>query len=146
MSPAATCSTSSQLAPDDVIRLHRLGLSLDFFATYSIVLALIFALGYWLVAAFLFWRKSDDRMALLAAVTLSTFPLAFNSQFINTLPSPWWLLAHGISLLGSLCIILFFYVFPDGHFVPRWTRWVMVLSLAYWVFNVFFPVAPFNPF
>jgi hypothetical protein len=37
-------------------------------------------------------------------------------------------------------------VFPGGHFVPRWTRWVMVPSLAYWVFDVFFPVAPFNPF
>jgi len=123
-----------------------LGLSIDFFATYTIVLAIIFALGYWFVAAFLFWRKSDDRMALLAAVTLGTFPLAFNSEFIHTLPSPWWFLAHCISFLGSLCIVLFFYVFPGGHFVPRWTRWVMVPSLAYWVFDVFFPVAPFNPF
>jgi hypothetical protein len=146
MGTAASCSTSSQLAPDDVIRLHQLGLSIDFFATYTIVLAIIFALGYWFVAAFLFWRKSDDRMTLLAAVTLGTFPLAFNGQFLNTLPSPWWFLAHCISFLGSLCIVLFFYVFPSGHFVPRWTRWVMLPSLAYWVFNVFFPVAPFNPF
>ncbi len=146
MDTAATCSTSSQLAPDDVIRLHQLGLSIDFFATYTIVLAIIFALGYWFVAAFLFWRKSDDRMALLAAVTLGTFPLAFNSEFIHTLPSLWGFLANCISFLGSLCIVLFFYVFPGGHFVPRWTRWVMVPSLAYWVFDVFFPVAPFNPF
>jgi len=123
-----------------------LGLSIDFFATYTIVLAIIFALGYWFVAAFLFWRKSDDRMALLAAVTLGTFPLAFNSEFIHTLPSLWGFLANCISFLGSLCIVLFFYVFPGGHFVPRWTRWVMVPSLAYWVFDVFFPVAPFNPF
>jgi hypothetical protein len=146
MDTAATCSTSSQLAQDDVIRLHQLGLSIDFFATYTIVLAIIFALGYWFVAAFLFWRKSDDRMALLAAVTLGTFPLAFNSEFIHTLPSLWGFLANCISFLGSLCIVLFFYVFPGGHFVPRWTRWVMVPSLAYWVFDVFFPVAPFNPF
>ena len=41
MDTAATCSTSSQLAPDDIIRLHQLGLSLDFFATYTIVLAII---------------------------------------------------------------------------------------------------------
>jgi len=146
MGTAATCSTSSQLAPDDLIRLHKLGLSIDFFATYTIVLAIIFALGYWFVAAFLFWRKSDDRIALLAAVTLGTFPLAFNGQFLNTLSSPWWFLAHCISFLGSVCIVLFFYMFPSGHFVPRWTRWVIVPSLAYWVFDVFFPVAPFNPF
>ena len=60
---AAACSHSGQLTPGDVRRLQDLGLSRDFYATYTIVLVSIFALGYWLVAAFLFWRKSDDRLA-----------------------------------------------------------------------------------
>jgi hypothetical protein len=104
------------------------------------------ALGYWLVAALLFWRTSDNRLALLAAVTLGTFPLAFNDDFIRTLSSPWWLLAHFISFLGTVCIVLFFYVFPSGHFIPRWTRFALVPSLAYLGFTEFFPFAPFNPF
>src|SRR5205085_4314988 len=146
MDTAAACGVSGQLTPGDVRRLHELGLSIDFFATYIIVVTSIFALGYWLVAAFLFWRKSDNRMALFTVVCLGTFPIAFHSGFISILSSPWSFLAHVISVLGDNCIVLFFYVFPTGHFVPRWTRLVLVPTLAYWGFNEFFPFAPFNPF
>jgi hypothetical protein len=137
---------SGQRTPGDVRRLQELGLSIDFFATYIIVVASIFALGYWFVAALLFWRKSDNRMALFTVVCLGTFPIAFNSGFISILSSPWWFLAHVISFLGDICIVLFFYVFPTGHFVPRWTRFILVPTLAYWGFNEFFSFAPFNPF
>jgi hypothetical protein len=85
---AAACITHGQLTPGDVRRLHELGLSRDFYATYTIVIMSISALGYWLVAAFLFWRKSDDRLALLAAVSLALFPMVFNDGLINRLPSP----------------------------------------------------------
>ena len=103
---AATCSASGQLAPDDLQRLQALGLSIDFFATYIIVLTSLFALGYWLVAALLFWRKSDDRLALLAAISLALFPMVFNDSLINRLPAPWWFPAHVLSFFGSLCIAL----------------------------------------
>ncbi len=143
---ATACNAAGQLAPSEVRRLQELGLSRDFFALYIIVLTSILALGYWLVAALLFWRTSDNRLALLAAVTLGTFPLVFNDDFIRTLSSPWWLLAHFISFLSTVCIVLFFYVFPSGHFIPRWTRFALVPSLAYLWFTEFFPFAPFNPF
>ena len=141
----AACTTSGQLTPGDMRRLHELGLSRDFYATYTITLVSISALGYWLVAALLFWRRSGDRLALLAAVSLATFPMVFNPG-INTLPSPWWSLAHVLSFLGSLCLVLFFYVFPSGHFVPRFMRWIAVVALVYWGFGYFLPVASFNPF
>jgi signal transduction histidine kinase len=122
------------------------GLSRDFVGIYIIVRDSLFSLGYWLVAAFLFWRKSNDRMALLAAVTLGIFPIMFNLGFISTLSSPWWFPAFVIRFLGSLCLGLFFYVFPSGHFVPSWMRWVFVAELIYGVFITFFPFAAFNPF
>ncbi len=142
---AAACNGSGQLTPGAVRRLQELGLSIDFYATYTIVIVNIFALGYWLVAAFLFWRKSDDHLALLAAVTLGTFPIVFTPG-VHTLPWPWWFLAHVIIFLGYLFFFLFFYVFPSGHFVPRWTRWVFVFTLIYWGLVYLFPVPSLNPF
>ncbi|HEU0003078.1 MAG TPA: hypothetical protein VFQ36_19350 [Ktedonobacteraceae bacterium] len=142
---AAACATAGQPTPGDVRRLHELGLSLDSYATYIIVTMSIFALGYWLVSALLFWRKSHDRLALLAAVSLGTFPMVFNPGS-NTLPSPWLSLSLVLSALSSLCFVLFGYVFPSGHFVPRWMRWVFVVALLYWGFDAFFPVSSFNPF
>jgi signal transduction histidine kinase len=143
---AAACHTYRQNMPVVVRPIQEPGLSINFIALYPIVLDSILSLGYWLVAAFLFWRKSDDRLALLAAVSLGTFPIVFNTGLMSTLPSPWSFLAHGISFLGTLCLLLFFYVFPSGHFVPRWTRWILVVALIYGVFNTFFPFAAFNPF
>lgn len=146
---AAACNMYAQmygqLTPGDMRRLQGLGFSLDFYATYTIVLVSVFALGNWVVVAFLFWRKSDDRMALLTAVSLALFPLVFNPG-MNTFPLPWWFLAHGISLLGSLYIVLFFYLFPSGHFVPSFTRWVFIVALIYFVFGYFLPFSTFNPF
>lgn len=122
------------------------GLSSDFVGIYVVVRDTIWSLGYWLVAAFLFWRRSDDRVALLAATALGAFPLAFNIGFVSTLPSPWWFPAAVVSFLGSVCFILFFYVFPTGRFVPHFVRWVFALFVIYRLLNTFFPLAPFNPF
>jgi signal transduction histidine kinase len=141
--PASTCHTSGPIV---VRTIQGPGLSRDFFGIYTIVRDSIFSVGYWLVAAFLFWRKPDDRVALLAAVSLGIFPIVFNNGFLSTLPSPWWLPAHSLSFLGYLCLSLFYYVFPTGHFVPRWVRWVFFLMLIYEGITTFFPFASFNPF
>ena len=121
------------------------GLSPEAIGIYSVIRDTIFSLVYWLVAAFLLWRKPDDRMALLAAVSLGIFPIAFNIGFISTLPSPWWFPAKVVSFVGTICFSLFYYTFPDSRFAPRWIRWVFVGVILYRVLNTFFPSAPFNP-
>ena len=145
MAAVAACLAHGQLTPGDLRRLHELGLSSDFYAIYTIVVASLSAVGYLLVAALLFWRKSDDRLALLAALALALFPIVFNDGLMNRLPSPWWSLAHVLSVLGFFCLVLFGCVFPSGHFVPRFTRWVAVGALVYWGFDAFVPSASLNP-
>jgi flagellar biosynthesis protein FliQ len=135
-----------QNTPVVVRRIQGPGLSIDFIGRYLTVLASLFSLGYWFIAALLLWRKSDDRVALLAAVSLALFPLVFNTGLTSTLPSPWLFLAHCLSLLGILSGGLFFLVFPSGHFVPSFMRWVFVVGIIYWGFELFFPFAAFNPF
>ena len=145
-STAEACFAHGQLTPGDVQRLQEIGLSRGFIALYPIVLDSLLSLGYLLVAAFLFWRKSDDRVALLAAVSLALFPMEFNYGLTSALPSPWWFLANVLSFVGSLGFVLFYYVFPNGRFVPSFTRWLLVVGLVYWGLNEFFPSPAFNPF
>ena len=142
---AASCTTSGQLTPDNVRELHTWGLSMDFYATYIVVFIIVFAFGYFAVGAVLFWRKSDDRMALFASFTLVTFPMAF-TEVLATLPPSWWLPVQFVSFLGSICIALFFYLFPNGQFVPRWMRWLSIGVIVYWGAKNFFPLSPLNPF
>ena len=42
-------------------------------------------------------------------------------------------------------LVLVFLLFPSGQFVPRWTRWTFVVSLAVQVPTIFFPHTPFLP-
>src|SRR5262245_37407533 len=69
--------TSDQLTPAAVPHLYAMGLSLDFFAWYMLVLKCLFVLVFAAVGLVIFWRKAADRTALVAAFTFLTFPLTF---------------------------------------------------------------------
>jgi hypothetical protein len=38
---------------------------------------------------------------------------------------------HGVQILGEVCGVLFFFLFPGGRFAPRWTRWLAVAFIAF---------------
>jgi hypothetical protein len=43
--------------------------------------------------------------------------------------------------LSNICVFLFFCLFPNGRFVPRWLRWALLLSL---VCGALLNFTPFN--
>jgi hypothetical protein len=133
-----------QLPLSDVRELYRLGLSLDFYAWLDISGIVLNLLVYVLVGIVIFWRKSDDRVALLASLTLVLFPIGFNNVVAATLPPAWALLAECVGFAGAVCLGLFFYLFPSGQFVPRWAVFLMIVWIAEWANSDFFPNTPFN--
>jgi signal transduction histidine kinase len=134
--------TSGQLSPFGLQALQDLGLSLHFYATYAVVLDVLFAAVYAAVAAAIFWRKPADRMALLASFALLTFGAANFPDTMNVLaaehPSLWWPVAL-LNFLGAASFGLLLYLFPDGRFVPRWTRWVALAWIAWQLPKYWFP-------
>ena len=140
----ATCRNNGQITPDYLRALQALGLSLDSFATYLVALDIVFAVVYASIAAVIFWRKSDDRMAFFASLTLVTFPAAFSTSELATLPSAWSLPGHFVIFLGNISIFLFFYLFPTGRFVPRWTRWLWIGAIVFWAVDGFFTSLRFS--
>src|ERR687893_427450 len=134
--------TTGQLSPAGLQALRDLGLSLDFYAAYSVGLNVIFAVGYVTVAAVIFWRKPDDRMTLFVSVALLTFGTATFPGTINTLAtehSAWWWPVAFLNFLGAASFGLFLFLFPDGRFVPRWTRWVALVWIAWQLPKYWFP-------
>ncbi|MFL5805929.1 MAG: hypothetical protein ACJ8CR_29855 [Roseiflexaceae bacterium] len=142
--PDTTCM-NGQLAPDALRALHALGLSVGFYAAYTVALDVVVAAVYGVVAMVLFWYKSDDRMALFAALTLLTFGSAtFTSsmQMLAEVAPVWWFPVSVVGFIGDVGMLTFLYLFPDGRFVPRWTRWLALLWIAYQVPVYFFPQSP----
>jgi hypothetical protein len=44
-----------------------------------------------------------------------------------------------VALVGVAAILLFMYVFPDGRFVPRWARWLALVSIVVFAPSILFP-------
>ena len=107
--------------------LQELGLTTFFFAAYFTILELIVVLVSLGVAALIAWKRPDDWFAMWTAVTLTLFGL--NPPLVDGLifASPQW--AAPISLLRLSfysCVMAFVCLFPNGRFVTRWTRWLLL--------------------
>ena len=127
------CNTG-QLSQPGLQALRDLGLSLDFYAAYLVGLDVVLATVYVTVAAVIFLRKPDDRMALFVSFALLTFGLAAFPDTIVALTTEhtaWWWPYAFLNFLGGAAFILFLFVFPDGRFVPRWTRWVALVWIGW---------------
>lgn len=124
--------------------LHSLGLTLDFYAAYSLSLQIVFALGYFTIAMVIFWRKSDDWMALLVSLFLITFVLSFTDapHKLSSSSAILGLLVACVGFIGEMTFPLCLYLFPDGRFVPRWTGWLLIGWAAWGILIYFFPGSP----
>jgi hypothetical protein len=128
--------------------LAELGLSPAGYALYNVVLDAVFVSVFAVVAGVIFWRRSDDPVALLVATMLVVWG-SLNGLFVLT-PNETQGLSPGLdlalnkvpTLVGYMAWMLFFYLFPSGRFVPRWTRW---LALCWVLFSGSWLFTPFGP-
>ena len=145
--PTARCTTG-QLSPAGLRALEDLGFSRGSFAAYFVAIDAVFATVCSTVAALIFWRRSDDRMGLfvsLALLTFGTATYAFTLEALTVRHPAWEMPVDFLYLLGLASFGLFLYVFPDGRFVPRWTRWVALVLIAWQLPPYFFPEWNLNP-
>ena len=129
--------TVDQPTPEGVRALQDAGLSVRTYALLNVVVHKVFQLVWLVVGALIYWRRSDDRMALLVSMFLVSFgPVAVDATDAEALISSqpaWWLPVLGVNIVGNVSAVLFFLLFPSGRFAPRWTRWLAVAFCAFQV-------------
>jgi hypothetical protein len=94
------------------------------------------------VAGVMFWRRAEDRAALVGATAMIIFgavtPIPL--EILSHAQPQFRVLIDTITAFGMYIFVLFFFIFPDGRFVPRWLRWVRLLvALSFvmlWLFTV----------
>ena len=138
-----------ELEPTTVrANLEAAGISVAFYATYLLLINTASALLWCAVGAIIFWRRSDEGMALFTSLGLVLFGVFFLSSdgpaALVKQYSALWLPVHLLAFFGSVSFYLFFYLFPDGRFVPRWLYWVPILWTAHETAYYFFPDSIFN--
>jgi hypothetical protein len=135
-----SCGWLIRLTPSHVRELAELGLPVDFFAAYLVTLETAFTVVPIVVGAIIFWRRPDDRMAFLVSLVLLMYWAGITYPY-HLLELPQLLEASSavVALVGVGAILLFMYVFPDGHFVPSWARWLALVSIAMFAPSILFP-------
>ncbi len=108
--------------------------------SFLFVVALTFTLIGMSFGLFLLWRKSDDWFGLYLTFSFLLVSLDFTlvDPVLERLPA----LTGLMDLLGAAgwqIMFMLFYLFPDGRFVPRWTRWMPLVwlgaNLLAWFFS-----------
>src|SRR5215217_7518954 len=132
-----------RLTTEQVQVFKNLGLTPEFYAAYTVALPVGAMVVFTAIATVIFWRRSEDRMALFGAFMLVVFGgAALTSDVPQTLAAAHpalWFPVHLLDYLGQVAFVVFFYVFPNGRFVPRWTRWLAIAVALLYVPDIFFP-------
>ena len=137
------CGTG-QLTPQIVETLRKLGFSIGEYVTINVVLAFIQAFVWFTVGGVLFWRKSNDWMALLVALMMVLLGTGVVLNTVEGSFSLWQFPSRLIDFLAYLLLILVILLFPNGRFVPRWTWLLFIVFIPVeWLYN-FFPNSLLN--
>lgn len=124
-----------QLNAADVAALNALGWSVTTYAIYLSVIELLLSLITVGLGAIIFWRRADDRFARFVSLALPYYmvlslPLG---TALSALGGIWGILPELLRAIAMAALIVFFFTFPDGRFVPRWTRALVLVWLLYTV-------------
>jgi len=126
------------LSPAEAELHQQLGLSLDFYAWYTTIVFAVFGSVFFAVGVLIFWRRSDDWMALFVSlflVLLGVGALPVISSVAMIQPQLGWL-STLIFMLGVGSFPVLLGLFPNGRFVPRWMRWLVMLWLVLGLINL----------
>ncbi len=131
-----------QPAPDSEAALHGLGLSISSYLAFILVLTLVSMLLACTISGLLAWRKSNDWLALLVALMLIMLGTANVTYALELSHSAWHFPAILLNILTFATVFLVYSLVPTGHFVPRWTRWLVPAWVVWGLIFLFFPALP----
>jgi signal transduction histidine kinase len=131
----------NQLSVKSAQALEDVGMSVHDVATITIALDILIAVIFIGCAIVIFIRKPNDPFTIFVTITLVTFTAAFTGGMrgiVFAYPQLEWL-TQTIALIGSVSILAFFFVFPNGRFTPRWTTAILLGWFLFQLPRYYFP-------
>ena len=112
------CQSRMQLMPEQAALW-----SLDAYARYVIITRTLARLVSFLLGLLLFAKKPTSRIAWITSLYLIIGVETGISSALALAHSAWLPVTLGLEFVVENCLVLFFLLFPNERFAPRWTRW-----------------------
>ncbi len=133
----------AQLTPAEQAALEDHGISLHGYTVYLESVAGAALVASVLAAGLIYWRRRDHWIALVASLflVLSASWATFNPDALGrSIPALAPLTRSHFA--ATMCLVaLMLLLFPNGRFVPRWTRWAALAWVALQALTVIAPHA-----
>ena len=107
--------------------LKQMHLSLQFLSIYYTLFSCLLALAVILCSPLVFFRRSNDWLVILVAFSMLTFgsflmaPVRSGTEKLNVA-----FIYNLLYMAGMISMINVYFLFPSGHFEPRWMRWASI--------------------
>jgi hypothetical protein len=126
--------------------LSHFGLTKTFHILYFVGLESILAIAFAVTGLIVAWHRPATPMTFLTSFSLIlygvTIPPPMHALVVNlpSLPLP----LRFIRAIGLGSFVIFFYLFPNGKFTPRWTKSLAIMVAAWSLVWPFYN--PLNPY
>jgi len=134
-----------QLTLESAQALQALGFSLDAYAILNVVFLVVQALVFYFIAAVIFWKRSDEWLTVIVVLFFLAAPTNSLNQPLAAMPPVFQGALAWVQFLGIASFILIGFLFPNGHFVPRWTLPFAVVGLVSAGVQTFLPDVVWPP-
>ena len=132
----------NQLSIRSVQALEDIGMSVQDLVSLTIALDIFIAVIFTTCAIVIFIRKPNDLFTIFVTIMLVTFGTSTFTGGIRGIavayPQLEWL-TQTIAFIGSVGILAFFFVFPNGRFTPRWTMAIFISWFLFQLPRYYFP-------
>jgi len=132
----------SQLSIRSMQELDKVGMSVPDLVILLIAINTLTAVIFTTCAIIIFIRKPNDPFTIFVTIMLVIFGTATFTggmrEVAFTYPQFKWL-TQTIEFIGSVAILAFFFVFPNGIFAPRWTLAIFTGWFLFELPRYFFP-------
>ena len=135
------------ISPETTETLNSLGLSGAFHSVYQTSLAILLAIGCCIAGIIIFWKKSDEWVAMLVAFTV----IGMGANAFEPLGDATGLPGLHIPVTFVMAMILAShpfacYLMPDGKYPQKWLKYVGWLWFGWLTVSVFWKSFPVNLF
>jgi len=115
-----------------VMLMADAGLSLALYAQLMTAMTLLMAVVGFGLAGLIFWRRSDDWMALLVGLVAAVSSIGGFEAGETVIPA-WSGVFAALQVIVWISLVVVLFTFPDGRFRPRWAMGLVLIFGAFFL-------------